>query len=135
MSLYDTLKSVVRTSGSTSAPIMVKRIVRQVVVLSTCLYLVYVNDLLNENQSSGCGTMVMSMCCGNPTFADDISLLALTLWHLQKMVDMVFRYCKQWNVSINVETSSVTVFTKSRSQPSVKGGMSDLFISYLSAIY
>jgi len=119
VSLYDNLKSVVRTSGSTSAPIMVKRSVRQGGVLSTVLYLVYVNDMLNEIQSSGCGTKVMSLCCGNPTFADDISLLALTPWHLQKMVDIVFCYCKQWNVSINVEKSSVTVFTKSRSQPSV----------------
>jgi len=117
MSLYENLKSVIRTSVSTSAPIMVKRSARQGGVLSTFLYLVYMNVLWNDIQSSGCGTNVMSIWCGNPTFADDISLFALT--PLQKMVDIIFRHYKQWNVLIIVENSSVAVFTKSRSQPSV----------------
>ena len=83
------------------------------------LYLVYVNDLLNDIERSGCGSKVMSFCCGNPALADDISLLALTPVHLQKMVDIVYDYCQHWNVSINVDKSSVTVFTKGRSQPEV----------------
>jgi len=61
----------------------------------------------------------MSVCCGNHAFADDISLLALTPVHLQKMVNSVYDYCQHWNVSINVDTFSVTVFTKGRSQPEV----------------
>ena len=88
-------------------------------MLSTFLYLIYVNDLLNDLEISGYGSKVMSVQCGNPTFADDISLLALTPFHLQRMIDIVLKYCHQWNVSINVDKSSITVFTKSRSQPVV----------------
>jgi len=117
MSTYDSLKSVVRISGFSSDQIMVKRSVRQGGVLSTFLYLVYVNDLLNDLERSGYGAKVMSVSCGNPAFADDVSLLALTPFYLQKMVDIVFQFCKHWSVSINVAKSSVTVFTKSRSQP------------------
>ena len=106
MSTYHNLKAVVRVSGSTSDTIMVKRSVRQGGVLSTFLYLVYVNDLLHDIERSGCGSKVMSVCCGNPAFADDVSLLALTPVHLQKMVDIVYDYCQHWNVSINVELSS-----------------------------
>jgi len=73
--------------------------------------------LLNDLERSGYGAKVMSVSCGNPAFADDVSLLALTPFHLQKMVDSVFQFCKHWSVSINVAKSSVTVFTKSRSQP------------------
>jgi len=43
---------------------------------------VIVNDLLNDIERSG--SKVMSVCCGNPAIADDISLLALTPVHLQK---------------------------------------------------
>ena len=84
MSLYKNLMSVVCTSGSTSALIMVKRSTRQGGVLSTFLYLMYVNDLLDDIQSSDCGKKIMSICCGNPTFADDISLFVLTLWHYRR---------------------------------------------------
>ena len=89
MSTYDNLKSVVRISGLSSEQIMVKRSVRQGGVLSTFLYLVYVNDLLNDLELSGYGAKVMSVSCGNPAFADYVSLLALTPFHLQKMVNMI----------------------------------------------
>jgi len=77
-----------------------------------------VNDLLNDIERSGCGSKVMSVCCGNPAFADDVSVLALTPVHLQKMVNFVYKYCQNWNVSI-IDKSSVTVFTKGRSQSEV----------------
>ena len=79
------------------------------------------NDLhvLNDIERSGCGSKVMSVCCGNPAFADDISLLALTPVRLQKMVNIVYDYCQHWNLAINVDKSSGTVFTKGRSQPEV----------------
>jgi len=72
----------------------------------------------------------MSVQCGNPTFADDISLLALTPLHLQRMIDIVLKYCHHWNVSINVDKSSSTVSTKSRSKPVVDNrfGFGDRFI-------
>ena len=107
-----------RVSGLVSQTIDVKRSVRQGGVLSTFLYLVYINDLLDELESSGYGSKVMSVCTGNPAFADDISLLALTPSHLQRLVDIVHTFCLHWNVSVNVEKSRITVFTKRRAQSS-----------------
>jgi len=94
MSTYDNLKSVVRISVLSSDQIMVKRSLRQGGVLSNFLYLVYVNDLLNDHELSGYGAKVMSVSCGNPAFADDVSVLGLTPFYLQKMVDIVFKFCK-----------------------------------------
>jgi len=85
-------------AGSTSGPFDVVRGVRQGGVVSTCLYLVYVNDLLNELEASKNGANVMSVHTGHPTFADDIALLALSPLHLQKMVDIVYRYCYYCNI-------------------------------------
>jgi len=86
--------------------------------LSRFLYLVYINNLLDELESSGYGSKVMSVCTGNPAFTDDILLLALTPSHLQRLVDIVHTFCLHWKVSVNVDKSSITVFTKRRAQPS-----------------
>jgi len=100
---YKELKAIVRVSGLVSQTIDVKRTVRQGGVLSTFLYLVYINDLLDELESCGYGSKVMSVCTGNPAFADDISLLALTPFHLQRLVDIVHTFFLHWKVSVNVD--------------------------------
>jgi len=109
MSTYHNLKAVVRVSGSTSDTLTVKRSVRQGGVLSTFLFLVYVNDLLNDIERSGCGSKVMF------AFADDVSLLALTPVHLQKMVDIMYDYCQHWKVYIK-DARSVSLYLYNRSQ-------------------
>ena len=116
MSTYTNLKAVVRISGFTSDTIMVKRSVRQGGVLSTFLYLVYVNDLLNDLEASGYGSKVMSICCGNPAFADDISLLALTPFHLQRMIDIVYQYCQHWNVVLFISEFIIRSILKTRTE-------------------
>jgi len=96
-------------SGLTSDAIAVSHSVRQGAVLSSFLYLVYVNDLLNDLELGGYGCKVLSVAAGNPAFADDISLLALTPFHLQMMLNIVYSYCQQWNIALNVDKSSVTL--------------------------
>ena len=71
---YTNIKAYVQISGLTSDAIVVSCSVRQGGVLSTFLYLVYVNDLLNDLELSGYGCKVLSVVAGNPAFADDISL-------------------------------------------------------------
>ena len=46
--------------------------------MSTFLYLVYVDELLQAFTSSKYGAKVMSFKCNSPAFADDISLLAIS---------------------------------------------------------
>jgi len=130
-------------------------------VLSTFYYLTYVDDLLNDLENINLGCRVLSTKCGNPTYADDIALIALSTLNLQRMVDKVFSYMNEWRWDINVKKSYVIVFSKMRIPPdagimygsdffeqtnstvhlgirqdsNLKGEMSDLFISYLSAIY
>jgi len=67
----------VRVASSTSGPFDVVRGVREGGVVSTFLYLVYVNDLLNDLEARKNGAKVMTVNTGNPTFADDIALIAL----------------------------------------------------------
>ena len=66
----------------------------------------------NDLELSGYGCKVLSVTAGNPAFADDNPLLAVTPFHLKMILNIVYSYCQQWNVAINVDKSSVTVFTK-----------------------
>ena len=80
----------------TSDVINVRRGVRQGGVLSTFYYLAYIDELLQLLETSGYGAKVMSVPCGNPTFADDLSLIAVSPYNLQKQVDIVYKYCKAY---------------------------------------
>ena len=87
--------------------------------MSTFLYLVYINALITELQESNLGTKVMFTTVSNPSFADDISLTAFFPINLQKMTDIVYKYCKTWCIDINVNKSNVIVFSKKRQSPAV----------------
>jgi hypothetical protein len=116
---YSNLQCKTRVSNKMSEKFAVVRGVRQGGVLSTFFYLVYVNDLINDLEKSNYGSKVMSVSVSNPTFADDIALIAMSPLHLQRLVDIVYRYCNTWNVDINVDKSNVVVFNKKRKQPQV----------------
>ena len=58
-------------------------------------YLVFVNGLLEELESSGYGACVCSVKAGNPTLADDITLIASSPANLQTMLDIVDAFAKK----------------------------------------
>lgn len=119
MDMYSGLKCVVRSNGTTSTALNIARSVRQGGVLSTFLYLVYIDQLLNDLEESNYGCMVHSVKGGNPSFADDISLIANTPLRLQRLVDIVLRYCRKWKIEMNADKSNTIVFTKKRSAPRI----------------
>ena len=98
----------------TSLPFKVERGVRQGEVLSTFYYLVYVDQLLRDLETSKHSTQVMSIKSGNTTFADDISLSALTPYSLQFLLDMVYQYSQVWRFSISVNKSCLMKFPNKR---------------------
>lgn len=117
--MYTDLKCVVRVNAVTSEPLNVTRSVRQGGVLSTFLYLTYVDQLLVELEASNNGCTVQSLKGGNPSFADDISLVANSPLRLQRLVDTVYRYCRKWKIDMNVDKSNTVVFTKRRHAPPI----------------
>ena len=66
--------------------------VRQGGVLSTFLYLVYINDLILKIQELSPNIGVFNIPSSNPTLADDICIIALTPQGLQNVLDSVFEY-------------------------------------------
>ena len=56
---------------------------------------------------SGYDSKVWSVAASNQAFANDISLITLTPLCLQMMLNIVYSYCQQWLVAINVGKPSV----------------------------
>ena len=109
---YHRMSCSVKCNGITSLPVPVTRGVRQGGVLSTFLYLVFIDGLLLSLQSSESSFSAYSIRCGNPTLADDISIIATSPNNLQHLINIVYKYSTKWQFSINCKKSCIVQFRK-----------------------
>ena len=93
--------------------------VRQGGVLSTFLYLVFIDELLLEIQNLSPNIGVFDIQSSNPTLADDICVIALTPRELQKVLDNIFQYSRRWRFTFNAAKSNVLHFHPSSCNPTV----------------
>ena len=84
--------------------------VRQGGVTSTLLYLVFVNDLLCELETTNIGFGILDVTSNCPTLADDVMCIALSPNSLQSMLDVAYRYSKRWRFDFNAEKSCILCF-------------------------
>ena len=90
-----------------------KQGIRQGGVLSSFLYLVFINDLIEELDTSGLGVSICDVSTNNPTLVDDISLISrypLNL-HRKIMINKVVDYADMWKFKINSSKSSVMIIS------------------------
>lgn len=84
--------------------------VRQGGVLSSFLYLVFINELIDTLQQSSMCTKLLNVASNCPSLADDISLVALTPNSLQDMLNVADRYSKKWRFKFNANKSCILRF-------------------------
>ena len=86
--------------------------VRQGSFLSSFLYLVFINEIIDTlQQSSMCSKLLnVSKASKCPSLADDISLVALTPSSLQDMLKVSDRYSKKWRFKFNANKSCILRF-------------------------
>jgi hypothetical protein len=70
-------------------------------ILSTFLYLVQVNDLINDLQMHISNTGILNVRSSCPSLADDISCIALSPAALQNLLDTACRYSNTWRFKFN----------------------------------
>lgn len=85
-SLHEGAESVVKWEGAVSEKFQVRQGVRQSGLLSTDLYKVYGNGLLDKLTASGDGCHIGNINCVAPTVADDLAVTASSLTALQRIV-------------------------------------------------
>ncbi|VDI42783.1 Hypothetical predicted protein [Mytilus galloprovincialis] len=90
-----------------SKPFPVQQGVRQGGILSTELYKVYINDVLDQLENSGLGTYIGNIYCGSPTCADDVALIANSPNDLQTMISTVENYSMQEKYSLQPTKSVI----------------------------
>ena len=86
--------------------------VRQGSVLSAKLYLIFINDLIDELEASKCGAYLHDLSYNSPVQADDISIIATSRHSSQTMVKICERYSVDWSFTFSSTKSQHLHFGK-----------------------
>ena len=112
--MYRNILSAVNINRKRSNWFPVLQGVRQGGVLSTFLFLVYLDDLLNELESSNKGSHIGFINCCCPTYADDMVVLANSPNALQFLMRIIYKYYYKYRLELHIIKSCVIVFGKLR---------------------
>ena len=103
--LYDGATERISWQGHFSQPYTVDQGVRQGAILSTSLYKLYINNLLEKLQDKNLGFRIGHIYLGVVACADDVILLAASEHELQLMLDIALRYSAQHRYILHPEKS------------------------------
>ena len=86
-------------------------------MLSTFLYLVYIDDLIHDLQAGSPNTGILNIPSSCPSLADDLSLIGLSPLALQSLLDIAYNYSRKWRFIFNASKSCVIRFSTKRASP------------------
>jgi len=93
--------------------------VRQGCVLSPILYLLFINDLIDELKTSGLLVSLNDITLNSLFFADDIVLLGKSKEDINSLLKIVADYAKTWRFEINIQKSKYMVFGMERGKTTI----------------
>ncbi|CAG2229637.1 unnamed protein product [Mytilus edulis] len=82
--------------------------------LSAKLYLIFINDLINELESSKEGAFFHDLNASSPVQADDIAIIATNCVSTQRMVTICENYSNMWGFTFSPAKSKLLQFGKRR---------------------
>lgn len=109
---YNNLNALVKWNGHCSEVFHVTRGTRQGSILSPYLFNIFINGLLNKLQSLEIGVMIGKNLYNSFAYADDISLFAVCVNDLQKLIDVCVNYSIRWRFKFNTEKSKCLISGK-----------------------
>jgi hypothetical protein len=80
--------------------------------LSSKLFSIYMEDLINQINESNLGIKLGNKHLGVVLYADDILLLSETKINMQKMLKIVETYGKDWEIKFNPDKTKFLFFEK-----------------------
>ena len=122
LSLYKNVRSCVKYKNNFSDFFKVEQGVLQGEALSPLLFSLYLNDFENAFIRSNCQDIsLQEVSLFLMLYADDMVLFSDSPEGLQKMLDVLYSYCNDWKLSVNVSKTKIVVFRKSgRLNPNIK---------------
>ena len=120
--MYNNLTSAVLCNGSLTKWFKLNRGIRQGSALSAKLYMIFINDLINELQNSNKGAFIYEMNASSPVQADDISIIATNRESAQCLANICEQYSKDWSFSFSPSKSKFLQFGKKSSGSEIRLG-------------
>ena len=114
--LYTDVKAQVLCQGVLTRKFSVSQWTRQGRIFAPFMYKVYINSLLCELSDHCFSMSIYGHRLLSPSFADDISLLALHLSFLQAFMNICFDYGVRWRYECNNSKSGIVTFGETKAQ-------------------
>ena len=114
--LYTNVKAQVLYAGSLSRKINVSQGTGQGQILAPFMYKVYVNGLLCVLTNHCYAIFINGIRIPSPSFADDITLLALHPSFLKTFMSICYKYGIKWRNEFNHSKSGIVTFGESKPQ-------------------
>ncbi len=108
--MYSNSSMCVRWSDSLSETFSVQNGVRQGGVISPVLYNIYTDNLLVQLKNSGMGCYINGIFSGALGYADDLVILAPSLYALRSMISICEKYAKDYDILYNAKKSKLICF-------------------------
>ena len=114
--LYTNVKAQVLYAESLSRKINVSQGTGQSRILAPFMYKVYVNGLLSVLTNHCYAIFINGLRIPSPSFADDITLLALHPSFLKTFTSICYKFGIKWRVEFNHSKSGIVTFGESKPQ-------------------
>ena len=113
--MYEFSRNAVFLEGEKSDTFSLEQGVAQGCSLSPVLFSISINDLLIEVEKAGLGVQLNNgKNIGGLLFVDDFVGMSDSIENLQKLIDVVHKFCNRWRLKVNVSKCAVVVFSKSK---------------------
>ena len=112
--LHTNVKAKVLYAGSLSREIDILQGTGQLRILAPFMYKVYINSLLKALSNHCYAISINSVNLPSPSFADDISLLALYPSFLETFINICPKYGIKWRYEFNHTKSGVVTFGETK---------------------
>ena len=110
INMYEGFMCSVRVRNKLSSWFNASQGVHQGAPWSMKLFILMHNELIQQLKQSGQGLCIMIENTTSPTFADDIALVTLHKRCMQVLLDIAYRYSRQWRFHFNASKSEVIIF-------------------------
>ncbi len=117
--LYTNQSIRVQWGTSISCLCPVSNGVKQGGVLSPILFTIYFDELLLQLRDAHLGCFIGNQFCGALGYADDVVILAPTLFSLRAMLDICRKFAVSFDVLFNSSKSKLLYFGQAASRPTI----------------
>ena len=113
---YIDMKEFVFIGGKASRTYNLYQGTRQGGVLSPWLFLVFIDDLIEELKNTKAGIFLGSLYFGSPMFADDLTMLSRLKSGLDRMLKTAWEYSQKWRFNFSVTKTVILIFGESQQE-------------------